>query len=152
MMGNIFKLGMHVLSQPWVLIACGCWVSILSWAIYMEAKLNIELSLWYVANSKWLYPLCWYTKIKKSNYYHWWYISSRFIILSCLNGSLYVVELTIGYETNLRLNAKRKKSKYKHLICQLTKSLNRLLGVFALECSSFLDMLNNFGIVENHPA
>ena len=31
------------------------------------------------------------------------------LLLSCSNGSLYVVELTVGYETNLENNVKRKK-------------------------------------------
>ena len=33
------------------------------------------------------------------------------LLLSCSNGSLYVVELTVGYETNLENNVKRKKAK-----------------------------------------
>ncbi|CAB4042679.1 Hypothetical predicted protein, partial [Paramuricea clavata] len=39
--------------------------------------------------------------------------------LSCSNGSLYVVELTTGYETNLKNNVKRKKDKYRELLRQL---------------------------------
>ncbi|CAB4005395.1 Hypothetical predicted protein [Paramuricea clavata] len=41
------------------------------------------------------------------------------LLLSCSNGSLYVVELTTGYETNLKNNVKRKKDKYRELLRQL---------------------------------
>ena len=47
------------------------------------------------------------------------------LLLSGSNGSLYVVELTVGYETNLENNVKRKKAKYRELvfISHLCKSL-----------------------------
>ena len=38
------------------------------------------------------------------------------LLLSLSNGSLYVVELTVGYETNLENNVKRKKAKYRELV------------------------------------
>ncbi|CAB3993797.1 Hypothetical predicted protein, partial [Paramuricea clavata] len=41
------------------------------------------------------------------------------LLLSCSNGSLYVVELTTGYETNLKNNVIRKKDKYRELLRQL---------------------------------
>ena len=41
--------------------------------------------------------------------------------LSCSNGYLYLVELTTGYETNPKNNAKRKKDKYRELLRQLGK-------------------------------
>jgi hypothetical protein len=37
------------------------------------------------------------------------------LLLSFSNGSLYVVELTVGYATNLENNVKRKKAKYREL-------------------------------------
>ncbi|CAB3992729.1 Hypothetical predicted protein, partial [Paramuricea clavata] len=40
------------------------------------------------------------------------------LLLSCSNGSLYVVELTTGYETNLENNVKRKKDKYRERIIE----------------------------------
>ncbi|CAB4016886.1 Hypothetical predicted protein, partial [Paramuricea clavata] len=53
------------------------------------------------------------------------------LLLSCSNGSLYVVELTTGYETNLKNNVKRKKDKYRELLRQL-------------------DMLDSIGLDKNH--
>ncbi|CAB4038604.1 Hypothetical predicted protein [Paramuricea clavata] len=44
------------------------------------------------------------------------------LLLSCSNGSLYVVELTTCYETNLKNNVKRKKDKYRELLRQLAWS------------------------------
>jgi tRNA uridine 5-carbamoylmethylation protein Kti12 len=62
---------------------------------------------------------------------------------------LYVVELTTGYETNLKNNVKRKKDKYRELLRRLGKNFNQVkfinlsissLGIFAEECSTFLDI------------
>ncbi|CAB4040395.1 Hypothetical predicted protein, partial [Paramuricea clavata] len=81
------------------------------------------------------------------------------LLLSCSNGSLYVVELTTGYETNLKNNVKRKKDKYRELLRQLGKNCNQVkfinlsissLGIFAEECSTFLDMLESIGLDKNH--
>ena len=81
------------------------------------------------------------------------------LLLSCSNGSLYVVELTVGYETNLENNVKRKKAKYRELVKQLNQDFNEVkfvnlsmssLGIFALECSSFLEMLANVGLDTKH--
>ena len=48
------------------------------------------------------------------------------LLLSCLNGCLYVVELTTGYETNLKNNVTRKKDKYSELLRQLYKNFNQV--------------------------
>ena len=81
------------------------------------------------------------------------------LLLSCSNGSLYVVELTTGYETNLKNNVKRKKEKYRELLRQLGNNFNQVkfinlsissLGIFAEECSTFLDMLESIGLDKNH--
>ncbi|CAB4030257.1 Hypothetical predicted protein [Paramuricea clavata] len=81
------------------------------------------------------------------------------LLLSCSNGSLYVVELTTGYETNLKNNVKRKKDKYRELLRQLGKNFNQVkfinlsissLGIFAEECYTFLDMLDSIGLDKNH--
>jgi hypothetical protein len=72
----------------------------------------------------------------------------------CSNGSLYVVELTTAYETNLKNNVKQKKDKYRELLRQLGKNFDQVkfinlsissLGIFAEECSTFLDMLESIG-------
>ena len=68
------------------------------------------------------------------------------LLLSCSNGSLYVVELTTGYEKNLKRNVKRKKDKYRELLRQLGKNFNQVKfinlsisssGIFAEECSKY---------------
>ncbi|CAB4023715.1 Hypothetical predicted protein [Paramuricea clavata] len=56
------------------------------------------------------------------------------LLLSCSNGSLYVVELNTGYETNLKNNVKRKKSKYRELLRQLESLLHVVAG-----CQCYLD-------------
>ena len=65
-----------------------------------------------------------------------------------------MVELTVGYETNLENNVERKKAKYRELIRQLGNNfllgVFACLGIFAHECSSFLDMLENVGLDKNH--
>ena len=81
------------------------------------------------------------------------------LLLSLSNGSLYVVELTVGYETNLEYNVKRKKAKYRELVRQLDENFNEVnfvnlsmssLGIFAQECSTFLEMLENVGLDKNY--
>ena len=63
---------------------------------------------------------------------------------------LYVLELTVRFESNLMNNVKRKFTKYKPLIETLQKNFKTVkfinlsissLGVFSTECSSFLEML-----------
>ena len=74
-------------------------------------------------------------------------------------GVLYVVELTVGFESNLQKNVERKKSRYKELIREQNEHFNRVkfvnlsissLGVFAKECSSFIEMLNDLDFQKHH--
>ena len=67
------------------------------------------------------------------------------------SGTLFILELTVGFESNLINNVKRKQAKYSRLISDLRGSYGRVefvnlsiscLGVFARECTSFIDMLN----------
>ena len=76
-------------------------------------------------------------------YYHYYY--------KCL----YVLELTVGFESNLNNNAVRKKEKYLNLIKEMSRNYRCVkfvnlslssLGIFSDECSMFLDMMNNIGI------
>ena len=64
--------------------------------------------------------------------------------------TLYVLELTVGFESNLKKNADRKNEKYKDLISDLKRNYNHVkfvnlslssLGVFSTECKTFIDML-----------
>ena len=68
---------------------------------------------------------------------------------------LYVLELTVGFESNLNNNAVRIKEKYPKLINEISRNYRCVrfvnlsmssLGVFSDECSTFLDMMNDIGI------
>ena len=68
---------------------------------------------------------------------------------------LYVLELTVGYESNLARNTNRKKAKYKDLVKTLEKNFQTVkfvnlsissLGVFHHECHTFLEMLDDVGL------
>ena len=68
---------------------------------------------------------------------------------------LYVLELTVGFESNLNNNAARKKEKYLNLINEMSRNYRCVkfvnlsmssLGVFSDECSTFLDKMNDIGI------
>ncbi|XP_028418767.1 uncharacterized protein LOC114544297 [Dendronephthya gigantea] len=72
---------------------------------------------------------------------------------------LYIVELTVGFESNLENNVKRKKCKYLELIREQRKHYQAVkfinlsissLGVFSKECSTFLEMLKDIGFERNH--
>ena len=76
------------------------------------------------------------------------------LLLLTSTGTLYIVELTVGFESNLQKNVERKKSKYKELIREQNDHFNSVkfvnlsissLGVFSKECSTFIEMLNDFG-------
>ena len=69
--------------------------------------------------------------------------------------SLYVVELTVGFETNLRNNVQRKHAKYKDLIENLNKQFKTVKfinvsvssrGVLDKECSTLFRMLDKLGL------
>ena len=83
------------------------------------------------------------------------------LLLLTPNKSLYVVELTVGFETNLHNNLDRKNTKYLCLIKDLRQSrkftsVNLVnlsvssLGVFDKECYSLLQMLNDIGLDKKH--
>ena len=68
---------------------------------------------------------------------------------------LYVLKLTVGFESNLNNNAVRKKEKYLNLINEMSRNYRCVsfvnlsmssLGVFSDECSTFFDMMNDIGI------
>ena len=68
---------------------------------------------------------------------------------------LYVLELTVGFESNLNKNAVRKKEKYLNMINEMSRNYRCVrfvnlsmssLGVFSDECSTFLDMMNDISI------
>ena len=79
------------------------------------------------------------------------------LLLTTNDNCLYILELTVGYETNLRNNIKRKQDKYKDVIKEQKKHFKSVefinlsisaLGVFDQESCTFLKMLNRLDINE----
>jgi hypothetical protein len=73
--------------------------------------------------------------------------------------ALFMWSSSLLYETNLENNVKRKKAKYRELVKQLGENFNEVnfvnlsmssLGIFAQECSTFLEMLGNVGLDKNY--
>ena len=74
------------------------------------------------------------------------------LLILTKDNCLYVLELTVGYETNLRNNIQRKYSKYKEMIIEQKKKFRPVkfinlsisaLGVFEKESSDFIQMLEH---------
>ena len=81
------------------------------------------------------------------------------LLLTTKDNCLYILELTVGYETNLRNNIKRKQTKYAALIqdqmnhFKTVKFVNlsvSALGVFDQESSPFIEMLRKLNVDNNH--
>ena len=81
------------------------------------------------------------------------------LLLTTPDGKLYIVELTVGFETNLHNNVEQKKAKYEDLIEEMkdnfvsVKLVNlsiSCLGVFDRECRTFLEMLDTLGLGESY--
>ena len=77
------------------------------------------------------------------------------ILLSTADNILYIIELTMGFETNLNINASRKMLKYRPLLVDLDNAYDRIefvylcissLGIFGNSSDSFLQMCNDIGI------
>ena len=76
------------------------------------------------------------------------------ILFSTADNVLYIIELTVGFETNLNINASRRKLKYCPLLVDLDKAYDRIelvnlcissLGIFGNSSDSFLQMCNDIG-------
>ena len=70
---------------------------------------------------------------------------------------LYIIELTVGFETNLQKNALRKEAKYSMLLSQFRQKFDEMLfvnlslsalGFYDSSCSSFADMLKHLKFTE----
>ena len=81
------------------------------------------------------------------------------LLLLTTNNQLFILELTVGFETNLDVNAKRKREKYLPLTRHLQSSFKNVhfvnlsissVGIFGLSCSSFIDMCNALDVDEKH--
>ena len=68
------------------------------------------------------------------------------------NATVYVLELTVGFESNIKLNSDRKANKYHPLIGSLQKSYSTVkfvnlsmsaLGIFGTSSESLLSMLTD---------
>ena len=80
-------------------------------------------------------------------------------MLISTSNTLYVVELSVGFETNLNNNASRKFEKYRYLLHDL-KSKYRLfkfvnlsissLGIFGQSCNSFVEICADLSINTGH--
>ena len=77
------------------------------------------------------------------------------LLLKTKENCLYVLELTIGFETNLNCNAVRKSEKYATLVSDLKRQFKSVsfvnlsissLGIFGNSCSSFIDMCDSLSI------
>jgi hypothetical protein len=80
------------------------------------------------------------------------------LLLKTKDNCLYILELTVGYETNLRNNIKWKKDKYLDLNEEQKKHFKPVefinlsisaLRVFDKESSAFLKMLNHLNVGES---
>ena len=81
------------------------------------------------------------------------------LLLRTKENILYVLELTIGLETNLNCNAERKRLKYARLVSDLRPRFKSVifvnlsissLGIFSDSCSSFLEMCDSLSIDDQH--
>ena len=68
---------------------------------------------------------------------------------------LYVIELTIGFESNLNNNAVRKKEKYLKLIKEMSRNyrcvkfVNLSMSALLPRMLTFLDMMNDIGLTKS---
>ena len=74
------------------------------------------------------------------------------LLLVTGNNVLYILELTLGFETNMQVNSTRKANKYNRLIKDLSANYNKVifinlsmgaLGVMGSSCDSFLSLLQD---------
>ena len=77
------------------------------------------------------------------------------LLISISKEWLYIIELTVGFESNLRNNANRKMTKYKDLAEKKKEQYNNVkfvnlsistLGVFDEALKGFLDILAELGL------
>ena len=77
------------------------------------------------------------------------------MLISIGSAAIYIIELTVGFETNINLNAERKKDKYMQLTHDLSSKYHSVkfinlsissLGIFGKSCNSFIAMCNDLNI------
>ena len=81
------------------------------------------------------------------------------MLIKTASKCLYVIELTVGFETNLDNNASRKGEKYRSLLKELRPKLKKVnfvnlsiscLGIFGNSCDSFIDMCDELKLDYQH--
>ena len=81
------------------------------------------------------------------------------MLLSTIDNRLYIIELTVGFETNLANNAHRKELKYHSLLTDLVNEYHSVefinlsiscLGIFGQSSKSFLSMCTELGFDSQH--
>ena len=74
------------------------------------------------------------------------------LLLLTDNNILYILELALGFETNMQVNGIRKANKYNRLVKDLSSTYNKVLfinlsmgalGVMGSSCDSFLSLLQD---------
>jgi len=102
-----------------------------------------------------LYYVCWSPGLPLTLHYNWWPLAAWYAYLHWLGYYIYIIELTVGFDTNINLNAERKKDKYMQLTRDLSskyRSVNFInlsissLGIFGKSCNSFIAMCNDLNI------
>ena len=81
------------------------------------------------------------------------------MLLSIGKSTLYMIELTVGFETNLNSNAERKHEKYHRLTRDLSSDFHNIkfinlslsaLGIFGKSCEPFIDMCKELEFDKHH--
>ena len=81
------------------------------------------------------------------------------LLLLTGNKVLYILELTLGFETNIQANSVRKANKYTPLLQDRSSSYNKAifinvsmgaLGVMGSSCDSFLSLLQDLSFAKLH--
>ena len=81
------------------------------------------------------------------------------LLLVTADRKLFVLELTVGFETNLNINAHRKQEKYHQLLQTLSSQFPLVkfvnlsvscLGIFGCSANSFIDMCKDLEIDKNY--
>ena len=81
------------------------------------------------------------------------------LLLETADKILYILELTIGFETNVEYNAERKEAKYSTLVKNLRKFYQDVkfinfflscLGIYDQSCTKFMDMCNDLKFDSRH--
>ena len=83
----------------------------------------------------------------------------RDLLFTISKDCLYIIEFSVGYESNLQNNVDRKEERCKDLIKQQMKQFKTVkfiifsiscLGNFSNECQNFLEMLSDIGLDKKH--